>query len=333
MVITTAVISGDEGKEFPVSNFIAGIEGNSEPMIQLKRYVPLVARSEAPVLITGETGTGKERIAEAVHQLSPRRNAPFIPVNCAALPDTLIESELFGHERGSFTGAITSHAGKTSQADEGSLFLDEIGEMNLYGQAKLLRFLETGVVDRIGSSRPVFVDVRVVAATNHDLEELVMERQFRSDLYYRLNVARIEVEPLRARPGDIKILVDFFLEHFNRVYGLTVGSPDSDLLERLEVYDWPGNVRELRNMVEAAYIDPPRGRLRLRHLSPAFRRLFEGHRHSVPHERDRLVDALRRTKWNKTEAAKILKLSRMTVYRKISKYHLERMPGIDNTED
>ena len=316
-----------------MSNIIEGIQGNSAPMAQLRRYVPLVARSEAPVLITGETGTGKERIAEAVHQLSARCHGPFIPVNCAALPETLVESELFGHERGAFTGAVASRAGKASQADGGTLFLDEIGEMNLYGQAKLLRFLETGFIDRIGSPRPVCVDVRVVAATNHELEQLVHNRRFRSDLYYRLNVARIEVEPLRSRPDDIKTLVEFFLNHFNRINGLSVGSPDEKLLSCLETYEWPGNVRELRNMIEATYIDPPQGRLRLHHLSPPFRRLFEGHRQLVPNERDLLVSALRRTRWNKTEAAKMLNLSRMTIYRQISKYHLERMPDNEKPDE
>lgn len=316
-----------------MSELAATIVGSSEPMTELKRYIPLVARSEVPVLITGETGTGKERIAEAVHRLSPRQGAPFLPVNCAALPESLIESELFGHERGAFTGAASSYAGKTAEAHGGTLFLDEIGEMNLYGQAKLLRFLESGFIDRIGVSRPIHVDVRVVAATNHDLESLVTEKRFRSDLYYRLNVARIDVEPLRGRLEDIQALVNFFISHFNNVYGLAVGLADEELVDCLKNYHWPGNVRELRNMVEASFIDPPRGRLCLDHLSPPFRRLFESYRRSVPNERDRLVDALRRTQWNKTEAAKILSLSRMTVYRKISKYHLERMPDFRATDD
>lgn len=308
---------------------LAALLGESVAMSQLRHYLPLVARSEAPVLITGETGTGKERVAEAIHHLSSRRRAPFIPVNCAALPDNLIESELFGHERGAFTGAVTSRAGKASEADGGTLFLDEIGEMNSHGQAKLLRFLETGAVDRIGASGSTKVNVRVVAATNQVLEDLVQARIFRADLYYRLNVARIAVEPLRARLEDIKPLLDGFLAHFNKLYGLSVGPPDTELISCMERYHWPGNVRELRNMVEATYIDPPHGMLLLQHLPPAFRHLFEGHSQSVPHERDRLVAVLRCTNWNKTEAAKMLNLSRMTLYRKISKYHLERMPTGD----
>ena len=295
-------------------------------MAELRSYLPKVARSEAPVLFTGETGTGKERIAEAVHQLSPRRHGPFIPVNCAALPDSLIESELFGHERGAFTGAVAARSGKAAEADGGTLFLDEISEMHPYGQAKLLRFLEDGAVDRVGSARPVPVDVRIVAATNQELEDLVLSRRFRADLYYRLNVARIEIEPLRSRPVDIEALIDRFLYHFNNRDGLSVGPPDTELMACMEAYDWPGNVRELRNMIEAVFIDPPQGRLRLHHLPPAFRRLLAGHRRSQPDDRERLVAALRRTDWNKAEAARILNLSRMTLYRKIAKYHLDRSP-------
>jgi hypothetical protein len=186
---------------------IAEILGDSAPMTELKRYVPLVARSEAPVLITGETGTGKDRIAQAVHRLSPRSGAPFVPANCAALPETLIESELFGHERGSFTGAVTARQGKAAEADAGSLFLDEIGEMHPYGQAKLLRFLETGVIDRIGSPRPVRVDVRIIAATNLELEDLVRERRFRPDLYYR---HRRELHRLARALGRVDATIRLF---------------------------------------------------------------------------------------------------------------------------
>ena len=291
-------------------------------MRALRGYLPKVARSSASVLITGETGTGKERVAEAVHALSPRKKEPFVPVNCAALPDTLIESELFGHAKGAFTGAIASRSGRAADAHQGTLFLDEIGEMQAGAQAKLLRFLETGEVDRIGASRPQRVDVRIVAATNQDLEDLVADGRFRMDLYYRLNVARIELPSLRERPDDIELFLDSFIAALNARDGCCVSGADPELLQCLESYDWPGNVRELRNLVEAVFIDPPEGPLRVEHLPPAFRHLAEGYRRVNSNERDRLVDALRATNWNKTEAARALKLSRMTLYRKMAKYKL-----------
>jgi two-component system response regulator HydG len=284
--------------------------------------LPKVAQSNAPVLITGETGTGKERVAEAIHELSRRRNAAFVAVNCAALPEELIEAELFGYEKGAFTGAAAAHSGRAAQADGGTLFLDEIGEMTSHAQAKLLRFLQCGTIDRIGAKRPIKVDVRIVAATNQSLEEMIQERRFRSDLYYRLNVARMEIEPLRNRPADIAVLVEGFLDEFNRRDGCRVGPPDESLLKFFKAYDWPGNVRELRNVIEAIFIDPPSRRISLADLPPAYRRMMAGHRVHVPTERDRLIAALQRTNWNKAEAARTLKMSRMTIYRKIAKYDL-----------
>ena len=189
----------------------ATILGDSPQTRALRRYLPKVARSEITVLITGETGTGKERVAEALHAMSPRGQGRFVTVNCAALPESLIESELFGHQRGAFTGACNTYADKAAEADGGTLFLDEIGEMSLYAQAKLVRLLEARTVDRVGTARPIPVNVRVIAATNQALAENVREGLFRADLYYRLNVARIELTPLRERPGDIITLVKAFL--------------------------------------------------------------------------------------------------------------------------
>lgn len=303
------------------------ILGTSREMAVLRDYLPKVARCDATVLITGETGTGKERVAQAVHRLSTRNRARFVPVNCAALPEGLIESELFGHERGAFTGAHSALPGKVAEADGGTLFLDEIGEMNPLAQAKLLRVLESREVSRIGSSRPISVNIRVVAATNQDLETLVRERRFRADLYYRLNVARIELAPLRERPDDIATLMAAYIAEHNRRTSNAVGPPDAELMDCLYQHDWPGNVRELRNLVEAVFIDPPRGRLGLDHLPPAFRRLFNGYRKAAPAERDQLVEALARTNWNKAEAAKSLNWSRMTLYRKLAKYQLHTPPG------
>lgn len=305
---------------------LATIQGDSAWADMLRTYLPKVARSQAPVLITGETGTGKERIARAVHDLSERRARRFVAINCAALPEGLIETELFGHERGAFTGAVTRYDGRAAQADGGTLFLDEIGEMSLTGQAKLLRFLESGKIDRLGASQETQVDVRFVAATNQSLEQLVADRQFRADLYYRLNVARIEVDPLRDRRGDISVLAEGFIRELNQRDGRRVGDPDPRLARLFESYGWPGNVRELRNMIEAVFIDPPHGQITVADLPPVFQTLISGHRTVLSSEKEDLIEALTRTKWNKAEAARQLNMSRMSVYRKIEKYHIARSP-------
>ena len=301
-----------------------GLFGASAAMRELRGYLAKVALSDATVLITGETGTGKERVASAVHRLGRRASAPFIALNCAAIPETLIESELFGHERGAFTGALSSFPGRFAQAEGGTIFLDEIGEMTPQGQAKLLRVLEERAVTPLGSVRSRPVNVRVVAATNHRLEALVAERRFRADLFYRLNVARIDLPPLRARPEDIAPIVANFIDEYNRARAMRVGRPDASLLERMRRYAWPGNVRELRNLVEALFIDPPEGRpLRLDDLPRAFRTLFQDDRSAGEPEREKLIEVLRDTNWNKVEAARQMNWSRMTLYRKLAKYSLD----------
>ena len=291
-------------------------------MAALCNYLPKVARSRATVLITGETGTGKERVAQAIHALSPRAAGPFVVVNCGALPDTLVESELFGHARGAFTGAVSAVRGKLAEADGGTLFLDEIGEMNVYAQAKLLRVIETRRVQPLGGGRAFDIDIRVVAATNRELEIEVAAQRFRSDLFYRLNVARLVIPPLRDRPEDVAVLADEIIAEFNARDRSTVEAPAPELLQALAAHDWPGNVRELRNLIEAVFIDPPAGRLEFEHLPPAFQSLFARYRCNVPAERSRLIEALERTNWNKAEAAKALNWSRMTLYRKLAKYEV-----------
>ena len=302
---------------------VDGILGESAAMVALREYLPKVARSPATVLVMGETGTGKERVAQAVHALSTRRGGPFIAVNCAALPETLVESELFGHERGAFTGAVGARRGRIAEAHEGTLFLDEIGEMPAHMQAKLLRVLETREVMPVGGGRPFRADLRVIAATNQPLEELVAERRFRADLFYRLNVARIDLPPLRERPEDVPLLFRASVAELNARDGLRVGPPEPELLDCLMAHDWPGNVRELRNLVEALFISPPAGAVRLADLPPGFRRIFERFRRPGSAERDRLLAVLRETHWNKTEAARALNWSRMTLYRKLAEYHIE----------
>ncbi|WP_266170737.1 sigma-54 interaction domain-containing protein [Dyella subtropica] len=300
-----------------------GLHGSSPAMIDLRRYLTKVAQSDTTVLITGETGTGKERVATAVHQLSPRTDKPFITVNCAAVPDSLFESEMFGHERGAFTGADHALPGRFVEADGGTIFLDEVSEMLPATQAKLLRLLEDRTVTPIGSLRRRPIDVRIVAASNERLEDLVAERRFRPDLFYRLNVARVEIPPLRERRQDIGSIADHFIDEHNQRRAMRVGRPDPALLKCMCHYQWPGNVRELRNMIEALFIDPPEGRpLGLGDLPPSFRRLFEQDFSAGELERDRLISVLSRTNWNKMEAARQMKWSRMTLYRKLAKYNL-----------
>jgi transcriptional regulator with PAS, ATPase and Fis domain len=302
------------------------IVGESPSINALRAYLPKVAQARATVLVTGETGTGKECVAQAIHALSPRSAAPLVIVNCGALPDSLIESELFGHVRGAFTGAHANARGKITEADGGTLFLDEIGELSLFAQAKLLRVLEAHEVQPVGSTRSEKVDVRVVAATNRDLEADVASHRFRADLFYRLNVARLMIPPLRERPGDIVLLANGVIAEFNRRDGRHVGELAKPLLDCLRAHDWPGNVRELRNLIESVFIDPPTGTLELKHLPPSFQKLFGQYRGTSQSESARMIDALERNHWNKAGAAKALKWSRMTLYRKLAKYQVNRSP-------
>jgi DNA-binding NtrC family response regulator len=304
--------------------------GDSSAMVRLAAYLPKVARSDAKVLITGETGTGKERLAEALHALSTRAREPMIRVNCAALPDALIESELFGYERGAFTGAQISYPGKLRLAGRGTVFLDEIGEMSLFAQAKLLRVLESGTVFPLGGRRDMPMEARFIAATNQDLEPLVARGAFRADLFYRLNVARLQMPPLRERREDIVGLFDHFVREFTAGRGVTAVGASAELRQCLLAYDWPGNVRELRNLVEVIFIDPPRGEIGLNHIPDTFRRLFSNYRITRPSERDRMLAALTTSHWNKSRAAADLNWSRMTLYRKLRQYELKdatSLPG------
>jgi DNA-binding NtrC family response regulator len=307
-----------------MQNLADVIVGNDPAIAAIRSYIPKVANSQATVLITGATGTGKEVVARAVHTLGPRCRNPFIAINCAAIPESLVESVLFGHQRGAFTNAVHSNTGHLLQANGGTLFLDEIDAMTLYTQAKLLRVLETREVTAVGSSRPVRVDVRVVAATNQSLEKLVDANQFRPDLFYRINVARIHLPPLRDRKEDIPLIIASFLRELNARDNRNVLHPDPELLQCLLEHDWPGNVRELRNLIEAIFIDPPTGPIGLEDLPPVFQSLFKSYRRSDFTEREQLLGVLQQTNWNKALAAKQLNCSRMTLYRKLTKYNIER---------
>jgi len=300
------------------------ILGSSEAIVALRRLAPKIGRSDAPVLITGSTGTGKEHVARVFHHRSARAHKPFAALNCAAIPDTLFEAELFGFERGSFTGATRSQRGQAIIADGGTLFLDEIGELSVHCQSKLLRMLEEHEVHPLGAPRPVKVNLRIIAATNQHVEQAVAAGRFRSDLYYRINVARIAIPDLADRPEDIPVYVDHFVRLFNERRCTHVGGADAQLTDLLQDYRWPGNVREVRNFIEGVFIDPPDGPIAVRDIPEAFAHLHRTYARTGDAEHMRLVAALEQSNWNKAEAAKRLHWSRMTLYRKLTKYNVTR---------
>jgi len=310
------LLTRDALGEHAVAAALQAIVGVSASIAELHRRLPKLAAADCSVLVTGETGTGKECVAQALHALSPRRSGPLVSINCAALPDTLLDSELFGYERGAFTGANTAYPGKVTLAQGGTLFLDEIGDMPLAAQAKLLRVLETHEVFPIGALRSRRVDFRIVAATHGRLEQAVRAGRFRADLYYRLNVARVELLPLRERPEDLAVLFD----HFAAQLAARGRSPRLRLtpqaLERLRHHDWPGNARELRNLVEAASIVCEGEALQPADLP------LPPVASECSAEPTRILDALERCEWNRSKAAALLHWSRMTLYRKMKHWHI-----------
>jgi len=311
--------------------------GNSAGMRQIFSLVEQVAPSKAAVLVTGESGTGKELVARALHSLSPRANGPFVALNCAAMPESLIESELFGHEKGAFTGAVERRAGCFELAQHGTLLLDEIGDMPLNTQAKLLRVLEDSRVRRLGGRTETVVDVRVVASTNKNLAEAIKQNQFREDLYYRLNVFEVQLPALRERMDDIPVLAMALLEDLNRKHGTQVTEIGPDAMELLRHHRWPGNVRELRNALERAVILAGEGAVMARHLPPSvapaavretpaadpgnadFLVLMPG---TTIDEAERALvrRTLILTKGNKTRAAEVLGISLKTLFNKLKGY-------------
>ncbi len=296
--------------------------GDGARIREIRAYIEQVAATESTVLITGETGTGKDLTAALIHHASRRRQKPFVHINCAAIPDTLLESELFGYERGAFTGANASNAGKLKMADGGTVLFDEIGDMSVYAQAKILRLIESREIERLGGRRSVHVDVRVIAATNQDLDRLMTEGRFRRDLYFRLNVARIHLPALRDRKEDLPALLDGYVREFSRTLGREVDGVTDEVLAALLRHDWPGNVRELRNLVEAVFMTLRSRRISLEDVPLLYRRSGDAGEMRREAERERLLAALLATKWNKSRAAEQLHWSRMTVYRKMAKYHL-----------
>jgi DNA-binding NtrC family response regulator len=298
--------------------------GNSAVICGLRAYLKKAARSNSNVLITGETGTGKDLVAQLIHQNSERAQRPFVSLNCTAIPESLFESELFGHERGAFTGAYALQAGRLPAATTGTVFFDEVGEMPLPLQAKLLRALEEKQVHRLGGGKPVPLDIRVVAATNRNIEEAVQEGRFRSDLYYRLNVVRVELPPLRERLEDVPELLTYFVAAFNRTFGTGVSGFTHDALETLLAHSWPGNVRELKNVLESVFVNLADDAIGPVDLPPEVRHMLTRLGGASAGERERLVRALVATNWNKSDAARRLSWSRMTLYRKMMRYSVSR---------
>jgi len=301
--------------------------GRSRALQKVRALIQKYAPTDATVLVTGETGTGKEVVAGTIHQNSRRSNGPFLPLNCAALSEHLIESELFGHERGAYTGAAARTIGLMEAANRGTLFLDEIGEMAPHLQAKLLRAFEEKAIRRLGSHHSTAIDIRVVAGTNVDVAVAVEAGTFRKDLYYRLGAIRIHLPPLRERPEDIPLLAAHFLKAFRTEAESPVPSFDAHLLERLMAYHWPGNIRELKNLVGATItpLDTTVRTIAFQHLPEWIQSELTGRGERIlgGTERDRILAALQKARWNKKFAAKLLGCSRPTLYKKMKKHGIE----------
>jgi two-component system response regulator AtoC len=311
-----------------------GILGKSDSLESVMEKVRLVGPTKTTVLFTGETGTGKELFAHSIHQNSERKNAPFVPVHCAALPANLLESELFGHEKGAFTGANEKRIGRFESANGGTLFLDEIGEIDASTQVKLLRFLESKSIERIGSSKSLDLDVRLVCATNRNLLEMSQAGEFREDLYYRLNVVSIELPPLRQRGDDIMLLLHHFLHTFSEENGFQSPLLSADTISILQNYSWPGNIRELRNFAENLVVLKRGQEITPQDLDPRFTAVLSPESSASSgkpslskeeNEKSLLRNALLEAHGNRTKAADLLGISRRTLHRK-----LERWPELDN---
>jgi two-component system nitrogen regulation response regulator GlnG len=344
-----------------------GIIGRSQPMQEVFKIIGQLATSDATALITGESGTGKELVARAIYHHGKRSELPFLAINCAAIPENLLESELFGHEKGAFTGAATQRIGKFEQCDGGTIFLDEIGDMSLATQAKILRVLQSGSFERVGGNQSIKVDVRVIAATHKRLEQAVTTREFREDLFYRLNVVRIHIPPLRDRHEDIPLLINYFLKKFAQAQSRPPKSILPAAVELLERFSWPGNVRELENIIQRATVmakgdvilpgdlptlvtsgvpaadRPPAAPTatgaapmddKPLDLSGISRMLFQWAREQdslkiLPAvERELIIQALLETKGNQVQAAKLLGVTRATLRKRVEKFHIKQALAI-----
>jgi two-component system nitrogen regulation response regulator NtrX len=318
------------------------IVGEHSEIRAILETVEKVASTNARVLIMGENGTGKEMVARALHEMSPRKNEPFVEVNCAAIPEELIESELFGHEKGSFTGAVSRRVGKFELADSGTLFLDEVGDMSLNAQAKVLRVLQESVFERVGGTETKKVDVRVIAATNKDLLAASQDGTFREDLFYRLNVVPVTVPPLRRRISDLPLLVDHFLQQTARELGQPVKKMSKKAIDVLKEYSWPGNVRELKNLVERLIILAPRATVGPEDLPPLVpgkkveEQLFDTDTYGdfkSAVEKEFFERKLQLYGFNVSKTARKLGMQRSNLYKKLEKYGIPYKPAKDNESE
>jgi Nif-specific regulatory protein len=302
--------------------------GASDAVEQMLRLADRVAPTNSTVLLIGETGTGKEVLAKHIHRASPRAEKPFVAVNCAALPDTLLESELFGHEKGAFTGAMAQHTGRFELADNGTLLLDEIGDISASTQVKLLRLLQERAFTRVGGTKTIYCDVRIIAATNRDLGQAIVEGKFRDDLYYRLNVFPIRLPPLRERRDDVPMLVEHFVRTASTRLGVGLRAPSPETVRMLAAYDWPGNIRELANVLERAVLLCDGPVILPDHLP---HEITSGEQRASPRdpglkdaERAMIVKALHENRWNQSKAARALGISRDNLRYRIKKYEILR---------
>jgi DNA-binding NtrC family response regulator len=301
------------------------IIGSSRKMQNIYSLIENLSSVQTTVLITGESGTGKELIADALHYHGECRDKPLVKVNCAALSDELLESELFGHAKGAFTGATTDRVGRFQKADGGTIFLDEIGEISNKLQLRLLRVLQEGEFERVGDSDQIKVNVRVIAATNNELHKMVSAGSFREDLYYRLNVVQLTLPPLRERREDIPAMLDHFLNGFNKKLNKNVTAISEDVQRRFMSYSWPGNIRELQNTLEFAVVLCHGSTITIRDLSPEFIDRNEAVLDPADKnedERQAIIRALKETGWNKAKASRLLGIDRKTIYTKIARYNI-----------
>ncbi|MFA6009000.1 MAG: sigma-54 dependent transcriptional regulator [Desulfobacteraceae bacterium] len=300
------------------------VTGKSPLMKKIKDYLKKIAVTDSNVLLTGETGTGKDIAAEYIHKNSIRKIRPLLCVNCTAFPETLLESELFGYEKGAFTSAMTARPGKFEMASGGTLFLDEIGDMGMSAQAKILRAIEKKEIWRIGGDKPYLSDFRLITATNRNPEHLIDTGQFREDLYYRLNIARVHLPPLRDRREDIEELTHYAIGVLNRKLNTRIRGVSSEVKTLFHTYDWPGNVRQLNNVIEASFINSPLHIITYHDLPESFRMHFYSKNQNHNGECDELQRVLLETGWNISKAAEKMSVSRMTLYRKMNKYRITR---------
>lgn len=317
-------------KRFSLDNSYHGLIGKSKEMQKLFQLIENVAQTTAPVMINGKSGTGKELVARAIHESSERKEKPFVKVNCAALNDNLLESELFGHTKGAFTGADQTRIGRFEAANEGTLFLDEIGDISLSTQVKLLRVLEEKEIERVGDNKSISVDVRIITATNKNLEELVKEGLFREDFFFRINVFPLYCPSVSERKDDIPIILQSYIDQYMRSGQRSIKGLSGDALKLLCEYSWPGNVREIRNAIEYAFVLCQGERIQVEHLPHKIKTEGEIKAHQTVDNsgdltpREKLIEILRKTSGNQSKAAELLGVSRVTVWKRMKKFGIHK---------